>query len=513
MNTQDGAEARAYHERTKHSPARVAATPHHLDWSIRPLPLKIYETLPPIPLPFPVPSIDAPALAAIAGTIPVTTDACAPDVVGLTQLLHYSAGIIKRKRYPGGEIGFRAAACTGALYHIDLYVACGDLDGIEAGVYHYGPHDHALRRLRAGDWRHVLVEATAGAPGMASAPAVLVCTSTFWRNAWKYRARAYRHCFWDCGTLLANLLAVANARALPARIVLGFADRPVNRLLDLDTDREAVVAVVPLGRGSIPPPCDLTPPPLGLPTTPLSAHEIDYPDIRDAHCASSLADPAAARAWRQLDAVATGHELVDPLGRPTFALPPREATAPPQRSIDRAILRRSSTRRFARAALSFTTLAALLDVATRGIAVDYAVTDRPTLGRLHLLVLAVDGLASGAYVFDQARDTLVGLREGSFRREAGHLGLGQALAADASVDIFSLTYLDPVLARYGNRGYRAAQLEGGLIGGKLYLAAAALGVGATGLTFFDDDVAAFFSPEAPGPSVMFLTALGKSAPA
>ena len=66
-----------------------------------------------------------------------------------------------------------------------------------------------------------------------------------------------------------------------------------------------------------------------------------------------------------------------------------------------------------------------------------------------------------------------------------------------------------VLARFGNRGYRAAQLEAAIRGGRLYLGAYALGLGATGLTFFDDDVTAFFSPHAAGKSVMFLMAVGR----
>ena len=69
--------------------------------------------------------------------------------------------------------------------------------------------------------------------------------------------------------------------------------------------------------------------------------------------------------------------------------------------------------------------------------------------------------------------------------------------------------LDPVLARFGNRGYRAAQLEAAIEAGKTYLAAYALGIGATGLTFFDDDVTRFFSPHAAGKSVMFLMAFGR----
>ena len=85
----------------------------------------------------------------------------------------------------------------------------------------------------------------------------------------------------------------------------------------------------------------------------------------------------------------------------------------------------------------------------------------------------------------------------------------QALPGDASASIFFLADLDPLLARYGNRGYRSVQLESGIIGGKLYLGAYALRVGATGLTFFDDDVTDFFSPHASGKSAIFLVSIGK----
>ena len=74
--------------------------------------------------------------------------------------------------------------------------------------------------------------------------------------------------------------------------------------------------------------------------------------------------------------------------------------------------------------------------------------------------------------------------------------------------VFCLCDVLPILERFGNRGYRVAQLEGGILGGRMYLAAYAQGFGATGLTFFDDDVTAFFSPHAADKSVMFLIALG-----
>ena len=156
----------------------------------------------------------------------------------MAEILYLSAGITRRRSYPGGEILFRAAACTGALYHIDLYLVCSDLPGLKAGVYHFGPQDFALRRLRDGDYRNALVQASGREPAIANAPAIIVCASTYWRNAWKYQSRAYRHCYWDTGTILANLLAAADARHTPARIVLGFVDDAVSRLLSLETTRE-----------------------------------------------------------------------------------------------------------------------------------------------------------------------------------------------------------------------------------------------------------------------------------
>jgi nitroreductase len=103
------------------------------------------------------------------------------------------------------------------------------------------------------------------------------------------------------------------------------------------------------------------------------------------------------------------------------------------------------------------------------------------------------------------------LREGNFRNQAGYLGLEQELPAEAGVNVYCLADLHAVLARFGNRGYRTAQLEGGIVGGRLYLAAYAERLGATGLTFYDDDVTAFFSPHAAGKSVMFLAAIGHPA--
>ena len=177
-------------------------------------------------------------------------------------------------------------------------------------------------------------------------------------------------------------------------------------------------------------------------------------------------------------------------------------------SIGQVIQRRGSTRQFVHSAITFAHLSTILHGATRGVPADFLDPDGAMLNDLYLIVNAVDDLPSGAYVFRRDQDALELLEEGDFRQVAGALGLQQSLPGDAAVDVFFLADLKPLLSTYGNRGYRAAQLEAGIIGGKLYLGAYALGLGASGLTFFDDDVTTFFSPHADGKSVMFLVALG-----
>src|SRR6266511_829297 len=213
---------RRYHEATKHSRESLAAGARPLDLSIKPLAFKVYTALDPIVAP--------------------------PDIA---ELCLNTNGVLRwRESRTGRKVGFRAAPCTGARYHVELYLATAARPDLAAGLYHYSAHDGALRLLRTGDVRGALVAATGGFAPVAGAPIVAVLTSTFWRNAWKYRSRAYRHVYWDGGVILANLLALAAARGTRASVVVGFADAAVDQLVGADGTREASFALVALGDGA-----------------------------------------------------------------------------------------------------------------------------------------------------------------------------------------------------------------------------------------------------------------------
>jgi SagB-type dehydrogenase family enzyme len=306
---------------------------------------------------------------------------------------------------------------------------------------------------------------------------------------------------------VANLLAAATAAGLPARVLMGFIDAQVNHLLGLDGYREASTCLAPLGQ-----PVDLLSleetdqvPPLSVEMELSSREEIDYPEIARLHTASALTTPEEVVAWRGSLAPRPA-----PSAGPRAPLHPLEPAMTAPRTLGEVIRQRGSTRRFAREPMSFSQLSAILAHATTGVPADFLGSEGTSLLDIYLIVHAVADLPSGSYVFTPQEQVLQLLSAGDFREEAGHLCFEQALGADASAVMFFMADLESVLQRFGNRGYRAVQLEAGILGGKMYLSAGALGLGASGLTFYDDDVTAFFAPHATGKSAIFVVVLGQT---
>lgn len=497
MNNQDTNIANVYHTSTK----RV-----YLPLQNKPLAYKPYATRSPRVLPSDFSPLNVSTLEAVSDTVRPDIARSELDLASLAALLFYTAGRIRKRDFAGaGVVTFRAASSAGGLYPIEIYMVCGALPDLEAGVYHFSPVDFALRCLHQGDYRHILSHAAGGESTVATAPATLICSAVFWRSAWKYHARSYRYCCWDNGTMAANLLATATATGVPARLLMGFVDDQVNQLIGIDGQREASLCLIPIGRSDHPvsPESAAPAPSLPVETEPASGEEIDYPEMTRLHAASALTTPEEVVAWRGILVRSPEPRVGSPY--------PLDPASPASSPLGEVIRQRGSTRRFAPEPMSFAHLSAILAHATTGIPADFLDPHRASLLHLYLIVNAVEGIPSGAYVFSPSEQTLDCLKTGAFRQEAGHLCFEQALGADASAVAFFMADLDAVLQRFGNRGYRAVQLEAGTRGGKMYLCAYALGLGASGLTFFDDEVTAFFAPHAEGKSAIFVVALGHTA--
>jgi SagB-type dehydrogenase family enzyme len=484
--------SRLFHDATKHTVESVRGGGHFLDFANMPLPLKHYLDLEPIPLPVDLPERDAPAVDVLSGRV----DA-APGPWGLPELarvLFFSAGVTRRARLVGGRpIFLRAAASAGALYPVEVYVVCGDLPGLPAGVYHFNPVEFALRRLRDGDHRPFLARAAADGT-IEGAPTTLVLSGIPWRTSWKYGERGYRHLFWDSGAVLANCLAVTAAAGITARVLTGFVDDDVSHLLAIGSPEEYPLVIVPLAGapdGGRPAAAADRPPAIDHRVHPLSASPQHHSGLAAVHRAGVLAHTNEVTGWRtaagQLGTPATAEVPISPGGRGT---------------LEDVIVRRGSTRRYARDPVGEDVLRWGLAVAAGPVPADFVGAGR-TLLEHFVAVHAVEGVAPGIYRW--VPGNLEEIERGTFRVQAAQLCLDQPLGGDCAFDAFHCAALGDVIERTGARGYRSALLEAGAVMGRLQLAAYALGDGASGITFYDDEVSAFLRTQA---SPMLVTTVG-----
>ena len=93
-------------------------------------------------------------------------------------------------------------------------------------------------------------------------------------------------------------------------------------------------------------------------------------------------------------------------------------------------------------------------------------------------VHGVDGLTPGLYKDGHP------IRTGNLRDELLWVTWDQDLGRDAAFVVIGATDI----ATLDDRGYREAQLQAGIVEGRLHVAAYALGIGASGMTFLDSEI-------------------------
>ena len=468
--------ARRFHDETTHSPASVRTSGHTLDWDIKPFPFKVYTESPALPLPReldPLPRRRSPRSRASPRPRRGST------LEALAALLYYSAG-----RDAGRRRTRAAARCSSARRPRPERSTRprstwrpARSTGSSPGLYHFCPGDFALRRLRGGDVRAALA-AAAAEPALA-------------RRGGDPRAQR---------DLLAQHVEVPGARLPPPLLGLrhdagqhaggrGRARPDPARAHGLRRRRgQSLLGLDPMARGGAGAGGARTrgagarrrPGPL-----PSAGARRDAAVERRGRLSAPARDVTRPRASPPPTTSSPGG------GRPR--LRPRAPSGPlvplpaprarEARSLGETIQRRGSTREFGHEPLS---ARGARDRAVGG----HSAARRPTC-RAASSISTSSSTPSRAW---RPAPTRTGpTRTGSsldHRRTRSATGrristLEQALGGDAAAVIFFLAPLDAIGEACGDRGYRLANLEAGMAGGRAYLAAYAQGFGASGLTFYD----------------------------
>jgi len=305
-------------------------------------------------------------------------------------------------------------------------------------------------------------------------------TSIAWREAWKYRDRAYRYCLHDMGHAWQALALAAGALGCETFATGHFPDDEVARTCRLSLDEwpmlvislsgECIPVSMPRGTEKIW---------FGGTANQLSSEQLPYPLIDRMHAATKLTDSECA-----------GISEAEPAGAGSgeIKLPPPAVSV---RTFGQVVRTRRSALDFVGGtrSMSLAQLSAILAVAAQPFSADFASS---RFIQLYLHVHRVEGLAPGVYRYWPRNDEhseLEQIKSGDQRVAAAGLSLGQDLAGNACVAFSMIADLDRAAGLYGDRGYRYAHFEAGAIGQRLYLAAEALGLGATGIgAFYDDEV-------------------------
>jgi SagB-type dehydrogenase family enzyme len=216
-----------------------------LDWGNKPLPYKRYPSAQKIPLSA-VDATGGPPMWDVISKRRSVRRFAAPSMAerDLSQLLYASQGTSAVRH----GLALRTAPSAGALYPIETYVIANSVDGIEAGLYHYGVEQHELELLRSGDLGLEVAYAALDQEMALRADAVLVWTAVFPRSKWKYRQRAYRYVYLDAGHIAQNVALAAVALGLGSCQVAAIYDDEANALLGVDGLDESAIYMTVVGR-------------------------------------------------------------------------------------------------------------------------------------------------------------------------------------------------------------------------------------------------------------------------
>lgn len=157
----------------------------------------------------------------------------------LGQLLWAAQGVTSSE-------GKRTVPSAGALYPLELYAICGNVSGLEPGVYRYTAMHHELLLVTPGRQHENLAVAAYGQEWIAGAPAIICIAAAFARTTLKYGDRGHGYVYMEAGHAAENLMLMAVALGLGTTMVGAFSGNQVAHLVRLASD-ETPLCLIPVG--------------------------------------------------------------------------------------------------------------------------------------------------------------------------------------------------------------------------------------------------------------------------
>ncbi len=511
-----------YHVLTKHSLESLYSSPGSLDWKTQPDPFRDYEGALKTLLGRQFQAKDISLFESIrvmhkgqGGVSPhevLPPPAVPASLDFISNLLFHSMAISAWKQVKGtnSKWALRVNPSSGNLHPTEVHLITSKVDGINDGVYHYLPENHSLEQRAADNILKSLLSVISQTE--IEAPPVMLClTSIFWREAWKYRDRAFRYCQLDLGHASAAICLAAASLGWRSRVIAEFPDYDVASKLGLAGSDEKPMLFILLypsiyienvatenlssSKSDFESRHAASTSFVGKANR-LSSSTIEYKSINTVYQATCLSQevflarsqPAGVRPARSLE-LQQGIESIDL--RQMYFEPKHND------SVDVVVRRRrSAVDMDGQLRISLARMSRILIDSTRGYDSSFSKTlawqedsAREAVYFVHVILYVhrVDGIATGVYYFDRNLLTLTPLSETNVRSHAKYVSCLQDIAADGVFAVSLIADMQSACEIYGERAYRYIHQEAGYIGQLFYLTANALEIDATGIGCFLDD--------------------------
>jgi SagB-type dehydrogenase family enzyme len=142
----------------------------------------------------------------------------------VSQLLWSGQGITDNR-------GYRTAPSAGATFPLETFLVAGEVEELQAGIYHYRPHNHQLRLITSEDLRQELYRAALKQESVLHAPASIVLTADYDRTTGRYGDRGVRYVHQETGCVAENIALQAVALKLGTVFIGAFYDEQVKEIL------------------------------------------------------------------------------------------------------------------------------------------------------------------------------------------------------------------------------------------------------------------------------------------
>ncbi len=142
--------------------------------------------------------------------------------------------------------GKRTAPSAGALYPLEVYLVAGNVEQLQAGIYHYIPGKHLLTVVKSGDVRAELKAAALNQSCVGEGAIVIVIAAVYARTEVKYGERAERYVHMEAGHAAQNICLEAAALSLGAVTVGAFDDERVSQIMGMP-ESEVPLYIIPVG--------------------------------------------------------------------------------------------------------------------------------------------------------------------------------------------------------------------------------------------------------------------------